>query len=175
MRYLNVLLFLLLIFIWPACDKVKSLTQFHMDYNETVTIPSSSGINLPFNLYSPEVETNSEATFAIHDTRKDLVSEVFLEKTELSVKSPPDRNFSFLKSIAVFIDAEGMSEKKIAWQDDIDSQASTIQLITTKENIRDYIVQEAFNLRVNTVTKEFITSDYDINIYTLLFVNARLI
>lgn len=44
-----------------------------MEFDETIVIPSSAGINLPFDILTPDLEINSELIFEINDTRKDLV------------------------------------------------------------------------------------------------------
>jgi hypothetical protein len=56
-----------------GCKKIDELTQFDMEFNETTVIPSTIGINLPFNIFTPDIETNSESTFEVNDTRKDLI------------------------------------------------------------------------------------------------------
>ena len=55
------------------CSEVDKLTKFDMDYNSSVTIQSTTGINLPFNLRTPPVETSSESEFESNNTRKDLI------------------------------------------------------------------------------------------------------
>ena len=67
--------------IFTACDKLDELTKFDMEYSQRATIPSSAGIDLPFDVFTPEMETNSESTFEVNDTRKDLIEEIKL--TEL--------------------------------------------------------------------------------------------
>ena len=68
-----------------SCKKIDELTKFEMDYNATVVIPSTSGLGLPFSVLTPSVTSNSEATFEVNDTRKDLIEEILLKKLELRI------------------------------------------------------------------------------------------
>ena len=47
-----------------------------IEFNRTVEIISSAWVSLPFNIFTQGVETNSESTFAVNDTRIDYVEEI---------------------------------------------------------------------------------------------------
>ena len=66
MRKLTYAIFSLLV-ITSSCKKVGELTKFNIDYNTSTTIPASTGINLPVNLFTPDIESNSESEFAINN------------------------------------------------------------------------------------------------------------
>ncbi|WP_417590688.1 hypothetical protein [Owenweeksia hongkongensis] len=172
----KLLLLTVIVFISTvACKKIDELTQFEMEYNESVVIPSTSGLNLPFNLFTPEVESNSESTFAVNDTRKDLIEEIQLIELELTISSPSNADFSFLKSIDVYISAEGASEKRIAWRDNIPENKSSIQLETTDADLQEFIKKDEFKLRLNTVTDEAMSSDHTIDVHSVFFVDAEIL
>lgn len=172
-KQLILLVFILAIF---GCQKIDELTQFEMDFTEIVVIPSSIGINLPFNINTPDVETNSESTFAVNDTRKDLIEEIKLKSFILTLKSPTNADFSFLESISVYISADGLSEVKIAWENNVTSDIEKVlNLEITDLDLKDYIMKDDFNLRLNTVTDELIMSDYTISIKSVFFVDAEIL
>lgn len=159
-----------------GCKKIDELTKFDMGYTTTVEIPSTSGINLPFNVLSPPVTSNSESTFAVNDTRKDLIEEIILKKLELTVKTPNGEDFSFLESISIYINAEDLPEIKIAWNDAVaDAAGSQLALSTSTADLKEYIKKDDFSLRVNTVTDEVLTSDYHIKLYSQFFVDAKIL
>lgn len=159
-----------------GCRQFDKLTQFEMPYTETVVIPASTGINLPFNLFSPDVETNSEATFAINDTRKDLVEEIRLTSLAVEHQSPAGEDFSFLKSVRIYISAEGLTEVQIAWKENIPDTAGTlISLDVSGDDLKEYIKKDKFTLRVNTVTDEFLTADHEVKIHSVFFVDAKIL
>jgi hypothetical protein len=161
-------------FLLFGCSNLDEFTQFEMDYSEQVIIPSSSGLSLPFNLYSPDVETNSESTFEVNDTRKDLIEQIKLTKLKLTLTSPSNSDFSFLKSIEIYINAPGLSEIKVAWSSDIPN-TNVIEMSVTDEDLKEFIKKDDFTLRVNTVTDEILTSDHHINIYSNFYVDAEVL
>ena len=159
-----------------GCKKAEELTQFDIDYTTTVTIPSTTGVNLPFNIYSPDMETNSSSKFESNNTRKDKIESIILKKMELVIKSPSNGDFDFLKSIELYIDADGLDEKKIAFKNPVpDGSGKTITLDLSGDELKAYILKANFSLRVNTVTDEVISNDHVIDINTTLFVDAKLL
>lgn len=159
-----------------ACDAIDKLTQFEMDYDMTVVIPATVGISLPFNLLTPETETNSEMEFSINDTRKDLVEEIRLTTLTLTVTSPAASDFSFLSSIEVFISADGLSEERVAWNNAVPADAGPVlQLTTTNSDLKEYIKKDRFKLRLHTVTDELLTQDHHIAIHSVFFVDAEVL
>ena len=108
------ILIISLAFILFGCKKFDKLTQFYVTFDETAVVPATAGVNFPFNILTPDVETNSESTFEVNDTRKDLIEEIILTTLDLTISSPSDADFSFLESISVYIKADGLDEVKIA-------------------------------------------------------------
>lgn len=171
-RYVLVLS-LFLFFI--SCKKINSFTQFEMSYNQEVVIPSSTGINLPVNFYTPETQTNSETTFEVNDTRKDLIESVLLNQLTLSILIPENGDFSFLNSLSIYISSENLPELKIAWKEDIDgNNVDEIDLIVTSEDLQEYVKESSFTLKVNMVTDEILNEEYKLNVYSLYFIDAKL-
>lgn len=169
-------LFLSLFLVVAGCKEVDKLTQFSMDYSNNVTIPSSSGVNLPFSVFTPPTETDSESKFEVNDTRKDLIEEIMLTELELTLTSPSDGDFSFLESIRIFIEADGLDGKEIAWNEDVpDNVGNTLQLNTSNSDLQAYIKKESFRLRITTVTDETLNTDHDINVRSQFFVDAKVL
>lgn len=161
---------------FTGCKKIDKLTKFNMEFNETVVIPASTGINLPFNILTPNVETNSESTFAVNNTRKDLINEIRLTKLDLRITAPSNGTFSFVKSLSIFLSADGLSETKIAWIENVSSNVGNVlNLDVSGADLKEYIKKDKFTLRLNTVTDELITSDYQINVHAIYQVDAKLI
>lgn len=172
----RIILSVLVVITFLGCKKIDKLTQFNMEFNNTATIPSSTGMNLPFNVLTPDVETNSSTTFSSNDTRKDLIEEILLKELNLTITSPSGRDFSFLKSISIYIDADGLSETKIAYNNNVsDNAGSTLPLTVMCTDLKEYIKKDEFSLRVNAVTDEIISPDYEINIYSKFFVDAKIL
>ena len=167
-----ILIFLLSV----SCEKLHELTQFEMDYDTSVTINSTVGINLPFNIYTPEIPTNSTSVFEVNNTRKDLIEEIKLQKLSLVIASPEDQNFNFLNSIEVYISTESLDEVKIAWLEDIpNDERKELNLNINEIDLKDYIKSDSIQLRTKTVTDRLITTDTDIDIHSTFWVDARIL
>lgn len=170
------LLIFSLVSVFISCDKLDELTKFEMDFDQTVIIPSSSGVDLPFDVFTPETETNSSSEFAVNDTRKDLIEEIVLKKLIMSVNSPEGEDFSFLESIIIYMSAEDLPEIKIAWNEEVAANPGVqLDMITTTEDLKEYIKKDSYTLRLKTVTDEFLSTDYEIEIASTFFVDAKIL
>ncbi|NJB36772.1 MULTISPECIES: hypothetical protein [Flavobacteriaceae] len=159
-----------------GCDKIDELTKFEMDYEQEVIIPSTTGIDLPFDVFTPETETNSESEFEINDTRKDLIEEIKLIELVLQIENPTDSDFSFLESIEVFIAAEGLEEQRIAFEEEVAPDTGMRLMLNTSDiDLQDYIKKDSFTLRLKTVTDEIINQDHTIKVKSVFFVDAKIL
>ncbi len=158
-----------------SCSKEDQEVSFYIPTEVEYTIPSSSAINLPFNILTPEVETNAQAEFSSNNTRSNLIKEVELSNLSFEVLSPEGEDFSFLSSVTVFIEAEGLPEVELASSENINPNSSKIVLQTTDLNLQDYLKKDSYSMRINTVTDEVLTQDYRLEIKSQFFVLAGLI
>ena len=165
-----------LIVLFLSCDKIDELTKFNIDYDSSVVIESSANISLPFDVLTPEMETNSESEFEVNDTRKDLIEEIILTELSLDITAPDNQDFSFLESIEVFISAEDLEEQRITYVEDVpDTVGTTLDLGTSDLDLKEYIKKDKFQLRLNTVTDKALTQDVHIDVHSVFFVDAKIL
>jgi hypothetical protein len=164
-----------LILVVSGCDKLDELTKFDIDYDSQVTIESTTIIDLPFDVSTPDMETNSESEFEVNDTRKDLIEEILLKEITLTLTFPEMSDFSFLESIEVYINAEDLEEVLIASKTVVDETASVLELDLTDTDLQDYIKKDSFTLRMNTVTDEAISQDHEIDVHSVFAVDAKIL
>ena len=163
-------------FIFWQCKDLDKFTMFNMDFRESIIIQSSTGINLPFNVLTPDITTNSESTFASNKTRKDLVEDIRLKQLTLTITSPSSGDFRFLKSVVLYLNADGLPEVKIASKENIPStQGNSLDLEVLDINLKEYIIKDKYTLRLNTVTDELISQDHQVEVYTQFRINAKLL
>ena len=86
-----------------GCNKLDQLPQFDITYNQEVVIESSAIVDLPFNIYTPDIDSNFELTFKNNNIHRDLIEYIELTSQSLEIKSPSSGYFNFLKSIEIFI------------------------------------------------------------------------
>ena len=157
-----------------SCDKIASLLTFSISNESSFTVNSTSPVNIPFNIATPDVATNSSQEFENNKTHANLVKNIQLSKLELTVTSPDNKKFSFLKSIHIYISTNGSNETELAWLDNIPADAATIDLTTTTAKLDEYIKASSYNLRTSVVTREVVTQNIDIKINSKFQVTANL-
>ncbi|MEL6592225.1 MAG: hypothetical protein AAFQ68_19165 [Bacteroidota bacterium] len=159
-----------------SCEKLSEITQFNLNYTASVTVPATAGIDLPFDLFTPDIETNTEQEFETERTSKDLLEEVKLTKLDLVITDPTDEDFSFLESITVFLEAEGLPEIAIATLDPIPAEpGSELSLVVIEDDLKDYIKKDGFKLRANIKTDETLSQAIKIDVNTSFFIDARIL
>ncbi len=159
-----------------ACKEVDKLTQFSISTDSSATIPATLGINIPIDIWTPDITTNSETEFESNNTSKDLVEHIKLTKMHIEITNPASSTFDFLKDIEIYISAEGLSEKKIAWLYDIPKTGlKSIDLETGDDDLQEYIKKDKIKLKTKTVTREIISNDTDISIHSEFWVDAKIL
>jgi hypothetical protein len=172
----SILLVALVAILFGSCDQIDKLTQFKLDYTTEATIPGTAGLNIPIVLSTPDRTTNSEQEFAVNDTRKDLIEEIYLDEVTLTLKSPTGEDFSFLNDITIYINADGLPEKELATKDPVPtSTGNTLTLDVSRVDAQEYIKKAAFSLRVEATVDEVIQQDHTFDIYTKFFVDAKIL
>lgn len=159
-----------------GCSKENKGVTFSYTFGAEAIIPSSTGINLPINILSPDLTTNSGSSFEANQTTPALVREIRMKQLELKIKSPNQTTFDFLRSIRIYMSADGLAEREIAWATDIPENGARTLLLTTdlEPNYKEYIVKESVSLRVQATTRQFLTSDTRLEILPTFEVRASL-
>lgn len=147
-----------------------------MNYESDITYSAGLPINLPVNISTPDMATNSEQEFAINDTRKDLIESIKLTQLKLNITAPAGETFSFLKEVHVYISSAGLPEVEIANKLNIDNTVGNeISLTLFDSELRDYIKADKFSLRVASTTDELLTSQVNVHVYSTFFVDAKIL
>ncbi len=143
----------------------KGMVSFYVNDSVNTTIESNSPLNLPFNIPIPTVQSNAENEYENNNTAPELIQEVTLEQLSITITSPEDEDFSFLKSIHIYIKKSDDSDKQeIAYLDDINSSAKTINLHTKDVNLVEYLRESSYKIDTEVEVKEYLTHDVDIRI-----------
>lgn len=143
------------------CTEVDDLLTFTISDQVTITVPSSSPFNLPVELATPDVTTNSSQKFANNNTEASLVKDIRLEELKLSIQSPAGKTFSFLKSIQIYISTNSSNEILLASLDNIPPNVTSISLTPTQEKLDVYAKASSYKLRTSIVTRETLTQNVE--------------
>lgn len=162
MKLQIVLISILIALGFGACKKVDELLTFEISDQTEIVIESSSPYSLPVEIPTPDITTNSDEEFSNNGTRADLVKDVYLSSLVLSIKSPEDKTFSFLKSIHIYIRTDDSDEIELAYKDEISSDTQSIKLIATDKRLDKYVKADSYKLRTEVTTRETLTQDITI-------------
>jgi hypothetical protein len=147
-----------------------------MDFNSNITIESTLYIDKPIDIWTLDITTDSEITFENNNTHTDLIDKIVLTTLNMDITSADNQTFDFFKTIEVYIDADELEEKKIAWLLDIPQTGlKTIILESTEDDLKDYIKKDEYKLRTHTVTRQLISKSTDIEIKSNFFVDAKIL
>lgn len=159
-----------------SCKEIEQLTHFYMDFTSNITVESTFIIDVPFDVWTPNISTFSDEVFKKNNTNSNMVEEIVLKEMKMNITSPESQSFDFLKSIEIYISAEGFEEEKIAWHNDIPQTGlSSINLETSDDDLKEYIKKDGYKLRTRVVTRQVISESTDIEIISTFFVDAQIL
>ncbi|SHL14872.1 hypothetical protein [Flavobacterium chilense] len=153
---------LLLSLFLTSCSAVDDLLSFTISNATSIKIQSTSPINLPSEIITPDVTTNSSAEFQNNKTKASLVKDVKIRSLKLTISDPSDKTFTFLKSVHLYISTTDSDEIELAYQDNINSSSNTIDLICTDARLDQYIKADKYKIRTKVTLKETLTKDVTI-------------
>lgn len=172
----HILILSIFSFLLFSCKKIDEFTKFDLNYTHKVTIPSSLAVNTPFDIPTPEVETNSSSTFSNNNTKADLVESIVLSNMKLELTSPTTSDLSFLNEIFIYIKADGLGEKQIATKTNIPNDVGqTLTMNVSGTELKDYLLKDKFSLRVKVKTDKLISKDHKIDVKTTFRVDAKVL
>lgn len=142
-----------------SCDAIDDLLSFTISNETSIQIKSNSVVNLPVEIETPEVTTNSSSEFKNNKTNAGLVKDVKLKSLKLTITNPDAKTFTFLKSIHLYIATTDSNEIELAYLDNINSTTNTIDLISTNARLDQYIKADKYKIRTQITLKETLTKD----------------
>ncbi len=160
-----------------SCKKVDEFTMFNIESDTESVIESQIGINLPFTLPTPVITTNIEQEMEENNSRKDLIEYANLHELRLSIKSPESANFDFLNDLDIYINADGLTEMKIAEIHDLPENGATSISLEVIQNldIQNYIKADKYYLNMVVKTDQVVLHDVTLAIHSNVFVDAKIL
>lgn len=159
-----------------SCKKLQKLTQFDLTYNSEATISAGIAASLPFDVFTPDITTQSESAFNGHHTSSNLIESVKLKQMKLSVTSPEGRSFDFLKDIEIYISADGEEEIMVAAKHNIpETVGSELLLDPADAELKPYLIKDKYKIRLKVTTDKIVNEDVKLNIGSTFHVDANIL
>ncbi|WP_276134173.1 hypothetical protein [Polluticoccus soli] len=141
-----------------SCEKLEHLGDISRDftYTETVEMPEVPGLpdidTLPeggFTGYAPTMAmaTNSKQYVGESGSTPDLVKHAKMTKLLASILQPTGANFDFMDTVRMFVSAEGLEEKLIAYKYGIPKGTQQLDLDVDSVNLKQYFLKDSMYIR----------------------------
>ena len=163
-----------ILFAVVSCKKIEDLLTFNVNIENNFTIGASGPLNVPFDILTPQVTTNSTQQFQNNNSDVNKVRDIKLKKVDLQIVSPAGKTFSFLQSVHIYISTNASDEIELAYLDNISSTATAISLTPTTATLDKYVKASSYSLRTKVVTKQALTQDVEIKNLCQFQVTANL-
>jgi hypothetical protein len=157
-----------------SCKKIDQLLTFTISNESSFTISATGPVNLPIDFLMPNNTTNSSEAFTNNNTDASHVKNIYLKSLQLTITSPSNQTFNFVKSIHIYISTDSSNEIELASLDDIPQNVNTIALTPTSAALDKYVKASTYNLRTEVVTDQGLTQDVDVNVDSKFQVTAKL-
>jgi hypothetical protein len=166
--------FITILFLDISCKKIEDLLTFTVNVENSFTVGASGPINIPIEILTPQVTTNSSQQFQNNNSDINRVKDIKLKKVDLQIINPPGKTFTFLESVHIYVSTNANDEIELAYLDNISSSSNTISLIPTTASLDKYVKASSYNLRTKIVTKQALTQNVDIKNLCQFQVTANL-
>lgn len=152
-----------------SCNKVKDALDitkaFAISNQFDLRKMADSEFNLPDSVVTisqPNIPNSLPEEFKKNNVNIDKIKSVTLDSVVLKIKVPAGQNFSFMKSIKLYIGATGKGEKLVASKDDINkiNPSSNILYLTVQDaNIAEYIKSNTYDIKIQMALVKTYTTD----------------
>lgn len=160
-----------------SCSVISELTKFDLPLEQSVTFPKEIVVSgIPVDVFSPEIETNSDDFLKQNNIKADLVDKITLRKMELIVSTPSDGNFNFIDSIDISILTDSLPEIRIASVDKITANTNgTLKLIVDPIDVKQYILKKKIKLKITMSVNEGIPTNYIVDLKPTFLIDLKVI
>lgn len=163
-----------LLSVLTGCTEAKKLTQFDLPVNQEFILPASPLILTDFPFTTPEVETNYLSYFETFNINTDLVESIGIKSVDFDITAPESADFSFLKSVEVYISAAGLDPVLLASKKDMSNTGKSLSLdVDNKVDLKKYVTKENISMVVKVTTTKTTTAKYTIAAKLVFLVDAN--
>ena len=157
----NLIGVIVLLISFTSCDLLSELAKFTVSYSAQFTVDKNTVINMPIDLNSGDIITDSKKTFEDNDADLDDIDEITLDKLTVRLLSPAGGDLSFGKDIVVLIGAPGKSDLILAFKNDVPAGVgSEIDLDASQSDFAEFIKLDKFFLIARVTLDETLNEDH---------------
>ncbi len=161
-----------------GCSALNKLTQFRIPYSTNSSIPATPGgtSNIALDITTPKVNTDINNQLKKNNTDGSLLQSVKLDEFVLNITAPAGKEFNFLSSIRVFLQAQGLSEVEVAYKNNVAAiTGSQLTMDLTGAELKNHLLKDSINFRVTGVSADSIPVPIDLKADFKVFVDAKIL
>ena len=169
MKNICVIAMLAIGFCSISCKKVKDALDITRPFaiSNDITLSKIDDVerNLPDSVVTisqPNIPNSLPDDFKKNNVNIDKIKSVTLDSVVFKIKAPVEQNFSFMKSIKLYIGSAGKGEKLVASRDDINkiNPATNVLYLTVQDsNIAEYIKSNTYDIKIQMALVKTYTMD----------------
>ena len=133
--------------------------NFNVTIEDEAEVPGASAVDLVLGMF-PQLDgftrfdISQSQTFQNQDHSPDDVDSVVLESLTLAVVAPDGQDLSFLGSVDVVIESEGLPPQLIARQEEFPEGATEVSFDTLNRDIKDYVLAQEGTATINVMDSQ---------------------
>lgn len=159
-----------------SCDKLHQLTQFTVTDQFDTKISAGLATMLPTDIATPPVTSNAEKELSANNSHINMIESAKLKAMDLTIIDPIGVNFDFLKDLELFISADGVPEKRIAYVFNVpDTVGSSLPLNCDDVELQAYIKKGTYTVRMRVTTDKLLNKDITIRINSKFRIDAKIL
>ena len=169
-KYLTIIAIVLI-----SCKKIDKLTNFYFDISQEITFYTGDEPGSTIDVWTFNVLENRDTLYKENNSNVYGTNRIAISKMKLSSSDTLDNNMEYIESIEVFITANDMQEKKIAWLDKLPEEIKTsISLDFSDDDLKDYIVDKDYAKNIRIINKSTINIKASIDFSYTIYINSNL-
>lgn len=164
----------LIVLVAIALFSCKKQISFDLKCNSSFVISKNMALETTTDLYSGSIATKSADVFSENHTNSDNVLSIEQSDITFSISSPSGANFDFLKSIEIYINADGLPERLISTKMEITETGLTqLKGELPSVDVVQYLSKPNYSLHFKVTSDQAIPEDYTLEVSQTFFVKAK--
>ena len=162
-----------------ACSDAEDLDNFDVEVKGQTVIKAGSALEVLLNGF-PQLDAftgfdlSESQAFRNKDYSPDDVDSVVLQTLTLEVTDPDGQDLSFLGSMVVYAETEGLPRKEIARRDDFPEGMMKVSFTTSSDDIKDYVLAREGSLTVDVIDSRRPNQDTTVEMVAVFDVDIRI-
>lgn len=160
--------------LFASCSKEDKIAQLTVTDRVEYKIEAGIAVNTPVEIYTPPIFSDANRELSLNNTKAELVRSVSLQEFRMVITQPFGGSWNFLKDIEVFIDADQLPEKRIAFETNLTDQINAILLLKPDQvELAEYLKKGAYIIKTRITTDKELNNDVNVQITSKYVVGAK--